>query len=205
MNANNSGLTRDIERAKRGEDDAVTRLWNVCYERAVRHARRNLGGIPDRLVSAEDIAASAFKSVWKDIVAAPSGDTLRSEDLWRYLYTEVARKTCNQIRRINAQKRGNGQVIAETELAEDVDPLSLAADLFDDLEFQKECGITIDEFMAFLPDELRVVASLMLSFCLSNEEIACILQCSVRTVQRKVRAVLEHACRFHEHSSRLST
>lgn len=199
MEANDTGdVTQAIAMMRQGDDDAVTRLWEVCYPSAVVHAKRKLGGIPDRLVSPDEVAASAFRSVWREMVSAPCDDMLRSADLWRYIHSKVKRKAIDRIRGVNAQKRGGGRVATESELGEADMQVSVFIDQCDDPAFQKEFTITIDEFFDFLPTELQTVASLLLTFSLSNEELASILQCSLRSVQRKVKGVLEHASRFHD-------
>jgi DNA-directed RNA polymerase specialized sigma24 family protein len=182
---------------RHGDDDAVTRLWGVCYQSAVVYAKRKLGGIPDRLVSPDDIAASAFKSVWKDMVAAPAGDILRSADLWRFLYTSVRRKTIDAIRNVNNATRGDGTVVAESELRSEEGQLQHFVDLCEDPGFQKEYKLTVEEFFEFLPERLRTVASCILTLSISNQELACILQLSLRSVQRMVKEVFEEASRFH--------
>jgi len=190
-------VSRDIAGMQQGDDEAVARLWRLCYGASVGHARKVLAGIPGRVVSSEDVAASAFVSVWKDVTQKHNEERLRSADLWRFLMNSVNQKAVDYRRRANAQRRGAGKVIVETELdAAECNSLDQLGRTSYESHFEGEVVETIQRFFASLPENLRVIASMKLSLGLSNAEIARALNLNIRSVQRDVVKLTQHAVEF---------
>jgi len=190
-------VSRDIAGMQQGDEEAVARLWRLCYQASVGHARKVLAGIPDRVVSSEDVAASAFVSVWKDVTQKHHDELLRSADLWRFLMNSVNQKAVDHRRRANAKRRGAGKVFVESELdAAEPNSLDQLGRTSYDPHFEGEVVETVHRFFASLPENLRGIASMKLSLGLSNAEIASALNLTIRDVQRKVAKLSKHAVEF---------
>src|SRR5580704_3650039 len=99
-------VTRYIRQMKAGEQAALQKLWEGCFQRLVGLARQRLRGAPRQAADEEDVALSAFDSFCR---GAEQGRFPRLDDrdnLWRLLVVITARKACNLRRDENRQKRG---------------------------------------------------------------------------------------------------
>lgn len=190
MDAENS-VSRWIAGAKSGDEQAIQDLWERYFSKLVRLCRGKLGEHPRRAADEEDVAVSAFASF---CAAAQAGRFPRLNDrgeLWGLLVKIAACKVADQIQHDRRQKRGGGRVRGESifrsrnkddeghgieqVVGEDPSP-ELAAALTE--EYERLRGLLDDA-------TLRDVADMKLA-ALTNEEIAGQLDCSLRTVERKL-------------------
>ncbi len=166
---------------KQGESTAAQRLWERYFDRLVHEARKKLAGARPRIVDEEDIALSAFDSFCR---AAQRGrfTSLKDRDgLWRLLIRMTAQRAVDQLRREGRQKRGGGQVRGDSALI----------DVVGDAPTPEFAAMMADEtrrLLEVLDPELRPVALAKLEGY-SNGEIAEQLDCSVSTVERKLRLI----------------
>jgi DNA-directed RNA polymerase specialized sigma24 family protein len=186
---------KDGDRATAG--DAAARLWERYFQELVRLARARLQGVPRRAADEEDVALSAFDSFYRGAEQGRFPSLDNRADLWQLLATITARKAFDAWQYEARAKRGGGRVLDEAAcsgltLPEGTlsglegtparDPSPELAALFAE---QLEC------LLARLgSDSLRAVATLRMDGH-SEEEIAGRLDCSARTVRRKLELIRE--------------
>jgi DNA-directed RNA polymerase specialized sigma24 family protein len=185
-------VTRWIESLKAGDGDAAQKLWQRYFEDLVRLARNRLRGAPKSAADEEDAALSAFDSFCRGAARNRYPRLDDRHDLWRLLVVITERKAIDQARRQRRHKRGGGQILGTSELADG------------DLEGRGIAGVAAPEptpeFAALVADEcrdlldrlrddsLRAVARLKMEGY-TNEEVSERLGCSLRTVARKLELI----------------
>ena len=176
-----------------GDEASARKLWQRYFERLVNLARVKLRCRPRGASDEEDVALSAFDSVFDGLTRGRYPDLADREDLWRLLVTITARKAANQLKRESRQKRGGGGVLDEAALAArsmgGAESLDQLPGIEPSPEFAalmaEECQQRLDS----LPDDsLRRVALLKMEGY-AHEEIAAQLGCGLRTVARKLEII----------------
>lgn len=173
-----------------GSDEAAEHLWERYFQQLVDLANRRLGTIPRAASDSEDIALSAFHSLCRG-AARGRFDRLGSrDDLWHLLLHITRQKVAAQVRRGTAQKRGGGlagragpdgsQVSLEQVMTSEPTPEALTL---------------VDEWYQHLlnrlrDDSVRKVAVWRMEGY-SNDEIASKLDCTTRSVERKLKLIRE--------------
>jgi DNA-directed RNA polymerase specialized sigma24 family protein len=185
-------VTRWVGGLKAGDPEATRQLWERYFADLVRLARARLRDAPRAAADEEDAALSAFNSFCRGAECGRFPRLDGRDDLWRILVTITARKAAYLVKHERRLKRGGGRVRAEADMAvaaleacglgqapADGPSPELAALLAD------ECRRLFDA----LPDEsLREVARLRLEGY-SDQEIATGQNCSLRSVERRVRTI----------------
>ena len=187
-------VTRWLAGLAQGDPCAVERIWQRYYEQLVRLARKKLGDASRRAADEEDVALSAFHSFYRGATAGRFPRLDDRHDLWRLLVTITTRKAVAQMRRAYRQKRGGGRVRGESVFVRRGDssqgpgiaevlgpePTPEVAALV-----AEQCGQLLER----LNDEtLRQIALYKLEGY-TNEEIARLLDCAPRTVERKLARI----------------
>jgi len=169
-------------------DEAMNEIWGAYFDRLVTYAKRKLGGMPRRAVDEEDIAAMALNSFFQAAKQNRFPDLNDRADLWKILLTITARKAGKQIRGHVSQKRGGGAIRGESVFTnaagEQQSGLEAAAEpteAFGEL-FAEELIVKLDTLS---DPRLREIAIKKLEG-FTNVEIADLLGCTVRTVERKL-------------------
>jgi len=180
-----------IAGAKSGDEQATQQLWERYFSKLVRLCRGKLGEHLRRAADEEDVAVSAFASFCAAAQAGRFPKLNERGELWGLLVKIAACKVADQIQHDRRQKRGGGRVRGESifggrkkddtgrgieqVVGEEPSP-ELAAALTEEYE----------RLLTLLDDTtLRGVAEMKLA-ALTNEEIAEQLDCSLRTVERKL-------------------
>ncbi|MCA9050631.1 MAG: hypothetical protein KDA89_17960 [Planctomycetaceae bacterium] len=163
--------------------------WSLHFPRLVRIAHRALGHLPHRIGEAEDAAQSALISFWQRLDQHGLSDTLDHNSLWKLLATITIRKAQQVVRREHAQKRGGGKVVRFSELQPDSADWSVS-NLLAHIP-SEDLDLACEELLELLPPELRQFALLRL-FSHTNAEIAEILSCTERKVERKLNLIRSH-------------
>ncbi|WP_197167777.1 ECF-type sigma factor [Neorhodopirellula pilleata] len=180
-------------RLRDGDSEATRRLWDMYFQRMVMLARKQLRGVPGAVRDEEDVALSAFKSFCLGLQRGKYDTEHASTNLWPLLVTITLRKSVDQIRYENRQKRSpnsepatsprrtTGPVNVEELIGSEPTPeqLALAAESFEKL--LKMLDATGDT-------DLREIAVQSLEGS-GPSQIATDLGCSPRTVQRKLKTV----------------
>ena len=187
-------VTHWLGALKGGDAAAAQRLWERYFDRLVRLARAKLGAMPRGAADEEDVALSAFHSFCQ---GAARGRFPRLDDrdnLWRLLVTITARKALDQVRRQARKKRGGGRVLvgsARTGGEDDADGAGLEQVVGREPtpQFAAMVADECRRLLAALDDEtLRQVALLRMEGY-SDQEIAARVDCSLRTVSRKLALI----------------
>jgi DNA-directed RNA polymerase specialized sigma24 family protein len=181
----------DLNTADR--DEASRRLWERYFQRLAQFAQGRLRACACGAADGEDIALNVLDSFFRGIASGRFRQLGSRDELWRLLVTIAARKAQNQRREQFRKKRGGGRVVGEAALA---GVHSSGRDALDEIPGNEPTP----EFAAMVTDEyrrlfggltnesLRVVAILKLEGH-SNDEIAKSLDCSLRSVERKLEMI----------------
>lgn len=171
-----------IEGLRDGDSASAQELWNRYFARLKRIAEAKLSSLA-RGVSGEDIALSAMKSVMMGVQQNRFPDLADRTNLWPLLVTITARKVISEQRRQLAVKRP--KVACSLDAVQDyigVEPTpEFAAEVVDELE----------HLVNKLDDPTLATITHMKLSGFSNEEIASQLDCSTRTVVRKLKLIRE--------------
>jgi RNA polymerase sigma factor (sigma-70 family) len=170
---------------------ALGEVWKRFFPRMTGLARKTLDGMPRCGVDADDVAQGAFISFWRALDGGAEFEFGDRNDLWKLLGVITVRKSRKFARRQLAKKRGGGRIQLESELlgrAADetpaASPLNQAAAELPPADFDLVC----EEMLLALDDEHRAVAILRLQGY-SSQEIGLRIDCSPRSVQRKLKAI----------------
>jgi len=175
-----------LMRAAEAKDSAVEEIWHRYFPRLVAVARNTLRHLPHRMEDANDAAQSAFISFWEKLSTDGIAESLDRNSLWKLLTTITVRKARSEIRKQNAEKRGEGRVKRFSELA-GMDEDASVHNLLSAIPSQ-EFDLACEEWLSLLPDDLRRFAVLRL-FGHTNREVAELLDCTERKVERKLNRV----------------
>lgn len=187
-----NSVTQWVNDLKAGDrDEAARLLWHRYFERLARLAQARLRAVARGPADGEDVALSAFDSFFQGVSEGRFPRLADRDDLWRLLTTIAACKASNRRRREGQLKRGGGRVIGASDYVADggEDPLAQVAGAEPSPEL---AAMLIDEIrgrFADLPDDsLRLVALRRMEGH-SNAEIAAELDCSLRSVERKLELI----------------
>ncbi|MEM7476785.1 MAG: ECF-type sigma factor [Planctomycetota bacterium] len=188
MNESEDSVTQWIHSLQEGSHDAAQKVWDRYFEALTRYARNRLG-VRRREADEEDAVITAMQSFFARIQDGKFSALHDREDLWKLLVVITARKVSAQKRRAMAQKRGGRVLRGESVFVggKASDLAALVADLpADQLLFE------IKEYFKVLVESLdpalRKIAEFRLSG-LSSVAIAEELQCSKRSVERKLERI----------------
>src|SRR5215218_9182802 len=90
---------------KAGEVEAAQKLWNRYSAELLRIAKLRLGKSPCGIADEEDVALSAFGSVFRGAAEGRFGQISTRDELWWLLLSITKQKAVDHIRREAAQKR----------------------------------------------------------------------------------------------------
>ena len=187
-------VTHWLNDLKVGHADAAQKLWERYYDKLVRLAKAKIGAKYRRVADEEDVAASAFRSFFRSVEEGRFPRLDDRDDLWKVLFTVTERKVYAHIKHQRRQKRGSGMVRGDSYwiqpgIADDengrgdwICPEPTPA-------FAAEVVEEVEAKLNALPDEkLREIAVLKMDG-FTNEEIAGKLNCSTRSVKRKLQVI----------------
>lgn len=178
--SDSASVTVWIDKLKAGEPEAAQQIWQRYYARLVELARHKLQGLSKRVCDEEDVALSAFHSFWQAAGAGRFPQLENRDDLWQLLVMHTARKAIAARRYADRQKRCGhaSDAMLHQVVGREPDP-QFAAAVVD--EFQHLMGRLGD-------DTLRAIALKKLQGW-TNQEIADQLDCSLRSVERKLAVI----------------
>ncbi|WP_218933564.1 ECF-type sigma factor [Rubripirellula lacrimiformis] len=183
---------------RKGDPEFTSQLWDLYFQRMVRLARQRLVGASTAGRDEEDVALSAFKSFCLGVRSGRISIDPDDVNLWPLLVTITLNKAVDQIRYENRIKRnppgspagGGTQPAIEQLRSCEPSPANLAAasETFDSL---------LDCLRQTQDDDLQIIAIRSIEGN-SAGEIAELLGCSPRTVQRKLKTIQAiWEARFH--------
>lgn len=196
MTADDSSIAQFVDLAGQGDGMAQQQIWDRYFPQLVRLAQLRIQQNFQRIGDAEDVALSVLNSFFGQIQKKSLPGVRGADDLWRLLSRMTQRKAIDWVRHQQRQKR---RVLGESVLRGHNSP---PGDLNEDnarpleqiasevLEPQLASSLIEDcqRLMQLLPEDLRPVVLLRLAGH-TNAEIAASQQCSLATVERRVKLV----------------
>lgn len=190
-------IVQVIVLAGQGDTQAQQKIWDRYFPQLVRLAQQRIQQNFHRIGDGEDVALSVLRSFFRQIEAISLPDVRGGDDLWRLLSRMTQRKAIDWIRFQQRQKRcalgesavglRNNTGISK-EVAADARPM---ADVVSD-ELEPQMAVMLIEncelLMAQLPEVLRPIVLLRLAGH-TNNEIAASQNCSLATVERRLKLV----------------
>ena len=180
-------VSRWLAGVREGDAVAAQRLWERYFQRLVRYARRRLGSTPKRSGDEEDVALGAFDSFFRAAEAGRFPKLDGRDDLWRILLRLTARKAVDLQRHEGAAKRRH---LDEAAIDGDHESRQLAQFLGDEPDPAVAAAVAdeCERLLGALPEDLRELAIARMEGY-AVEEIARDQDCSVRTVERRLRLI----------------
>jgi RNA polymerase sigma factor (sigma-70 family) len=181
-----------IEQVKDGDSVAAHQLWQHYYDRLVRMARQNLLGQNRGVSDEEDIVVSVFESFYRAAEKGRFPDLSGRDDLWRLLLKMSARKILDKRRHDRRQRRGAGaKVHSLDDGGGDEEAIIQVIGNEPTPEMVLMMTESFERLIAHLGvGQLREIAvGKMEGF--SNADLGKRLQCSERTIERRLRLIRE--------------
>lgn len=193
--ANEEPITQWIRQLEAGRPDAAQPLWDHFCQRLIQLAQQRLPNQLRTTYDHDDVAVSAFHSLCRAVVRPETSPLQDRFNFWRLLATIAERKIMQRLRDERRDKRNVDRRVAESCLATP-DESSLGLDGLPSREptpeFAAEFADLCDSLILSLPDDtLRQIAQLKLSEH-STQEIAQRLECTPRTIERKLLLIRAH-------------
>jgi RNA polymerase sigma factor (sigma-70 family) len=187
-------VTRWVVALKEGDTAAAQPLWERYHRRLVGLAREKLRADRRRAADEDDIVQSAFHSFFQGVSRGRFPRLDDRDNLWRLLVVITARKVCDQIAHDHARRRGGGTVQGESRMSSLGDDREVVAieQVVGDEPTPEFAAQVAEEYQRLLDrlgdDSLREVAVWKMEG-LTADEIADRLDCSRRTVARKLETI----------------
>jgi RNA polymerase sigma factor (sigma-70 family) len=183
-----------IDELRQADGCAADNLWRHFVQRLYELARKRLNPDTRRVYDEEDAVQSAFHSVCSGIAAGRFPDLQDREGLWRLLLRVTARKVSQRHRFDHRQRRNVARTLNDSIFANSAD--SVAVSGLNDIparepspefaaQFVEVCGLF---FQSLSDPSLQAVARLRMDGY-TDSEIGQRLNCTRRTVQRRVEAI----------------
>jgi RNA polymerase sigma factor (sigma-70 family) len=184
-------ITLWIDQLRRADDLAANKLWNHFVCRLHEIAKKKLCAQTRRVYDEEDAAQSAFHSVCAGLQAGRFPDLHDRESLWGLMLKITCQKISNRHRFDHRQRRDNRRTFSESVFMNRNETVSNAEALSREPspEFAAEFSDVWQKLFGCLDNpELTTVATLRLEG-FTDSEIARQLDCSRRTVQRRLEII----------------
>jgi len=197
--ASDSSLKAWYEALRLGGSRATERLWDLYFQRMVQVARRKLHGSNRLVADEEDVALSAFNSFCQGFRLGRFEQAEQTRNLWPLLVTLTLNKAVDHLRRESrlkrsAANRNSGPAELATQPATTSDT-PVWTDLISTQPTPEMIAAANESFERLLDSldqtgdsTLRYVA-LQSMVGSTTSEIATQLECTPRTVQRKLATV----------------
>jgi DNA-directed RNA polymerase specialized sigma24 family protein len=184
-------ITRWIDELKTGDPLAAQKLWERYFRRLVGLARKKLQGIRTRVADEEDVALSAFDSFCRGAEAGRFPRLDDRDNLWHLLVVLTGRKVWHLVRDEGRHKR-TPKTAASAASRASAEPEFLLGQVLSREPTPEFAAQLLEEYQLLLArldnSELEAVAVWKMEGY-TNEEIAGKLDCTLRTVERKLRII----------------
>jgi DNA-directed RNA polymerase specialized sigma24 family protein len=187
-------VTRWVTALKDGDAAAAQSIWERYHRRLVALARDKLRTARRRAADEEDVVQSAFHSFFEGVARGRFPRLDDRDNLWRLLVVITARKALDQLAHEHAARQGGGSLQGESRMSPSPagwDAAAIEQVVGDEPtpEFAAQVAEEYERLLDLLGDDtLRRVAVWKMEG-LTDDEIAGRLDCSRRTVVRKLRAI----------------
>lgn len=187
-------ITPWIGGLKDGDSAAVRALWHRFYPELVQLARQRFRGAHYGLADEEDVALSALDSFCRAAAEGRFPDLADRHDLWRLLLRMTAQKAVDLHRHELRKRRGEGRVLGSPALEDprgqsDAALLAQAVGTSPSPAFAAMIAEQCELLLNGLNDAQLQALAIAKMQGYSNEDIAEQLQCSVRTVERRLQLI----------------
>ena len=181
--SHNHSITRLLPGVKQADEAAVRELFDRCYSRVVRLAKRKLRDKSYGGFNEEDPALAAFHTFLDRAATGKYKQLECREDVWQLLALLLGSKIKDRLRHERAKKRGGGKPdLTIDDLQQEICNLS-------DPALLAECNDVKNRIFAELEDnEYRRVLEL-LEDGLTRKQIADELVVSLSTIDRRLRVI----------------
>jgi RNA polymerase sigma factor (sigma-70 family) len=203
-------ITHWIREVRRGDSAAAEALWQRYFPKLVQLARQKLQGSPPQMDDEEDVALSAMNRFYQASQEGRYPNLADRDGLWRLLLQITAHRAIDVRRRENRQRRGGGQIglNATSNRTDSAVDQFLTSQLPDDTPSPEFAAMMAEEFQRLLEDlhdvEMQAIAVAKMEGA-SNAETAVQLNCSQRTVERRLNLIRDkwkHLWKQKEQSQR---
>lgn len=170
---------------RKRDDVAIEALWRRYAPRVQGVARPAIRALPPGAGDEEDVAQSSFRAFFDAAANGLAPELENREQLWRYLATIARNKAADRVRREARARRGGGKHPESGSLSRFV---SNAASPSQIAHCQEVLRRLLTELDASDDSKLRTVATMRLEGA-TVQDIADDLNCTTRTVQRKLHII----------------
>jgi DNA-directed RNA polymerase specialized sigma24 family protein len=187
-------VTRWVTALKDGDGGAAQAIWERFHRRLVGLAREKLRNARRRAADEEDVVQNAFHSFFDGVSRGRFPRLDDRDNLWRVLVVITARKALDQLAHEHTGRQGGGTLQGESRISPTPDGWDAAA--IDQVvgdeptpEFAAHVAEEYERLLNLLGDDtLRRVAVWKMEG-LTTDEIATQLDCSRRSVARKLETI----------------
>jgi DNA-directed RNA polymerase specialized sigma24 family protein len=194
MQSSDDPVTLWIDELRNADEAAARNLWNRFVTRLYELGRKKLRPETRRVYDEEDAALSAFHSVCAGVAAGRFPDLGSRGNLWDLLVVITARKVAHRQRHDQQQRRDINRNLSHSIFAQSSDysapaGVEVLASREPTPEFAAEFVETCELLFQSLDDPaLRQVVTMRMEGY-TDAEVADRLECSRRTVQRRLEIV----------------
>jgi RNA polymerase sigma factor (sigma-70 family) len=191
--ASQGSVTHWIAALKEGDSAAAQPLWERYYRQLIALARKRFPAASRRAADEEDVVQNAFHSFFRAVGQGRFPQLDDRDSLWRLLVVITANKSLKQLAHQNRQKRGGGTAASPMRInqigPDDEAALVQFVGAEPTPDFAAQVADECRRLLELLGDEsLRQVAVWKMEGY-DNHEIADKLDCSRRTVARKLESI----------------
>jgi RNA polymerase sigma factor (sigma-70 family) len=178
---------------KDGDSAAAQPLWERYYKQLVALASKKLNSARRRVADEEDVVQNAFHSFFRAVDQGRFPQLEDRDSLWRLLVVITANKAIKQLEHEGRKKRGGGtavnRVVQHSLVPNDQATLVQCVGAEPSPDFAAQVAEEYRRLLDVLGDDsLRRVAVWKMEGY-GNDEIARLLDCSLRTVGRKLESI----------------
>ncbi|MEM7010939.1 MAG: ECF-type sigma factor [Verrucomicrobiota bacterium] len=190
-------VTHWLKEAEVGDEAARQRIWEHYYKRLVGLARTKLRDGSKRIADEDDAVIAAFDAFFRGAEEGRFPELNDRDDLWQILVMLTCRKSADQIKYQDRQRRGQGNVRGESIfLRPGAEDESAGFDEFEGAdatpEFAMEVAEKYQQLLEKLGDDTLSKIAVWKMEGLQNAEIADRLETTTRTVERKLNLIRQH-------------
>lgn len=174
---------------KDGDATAAQPIWERYHARLVGLARQKLHAVPRRAADEDDVVQNAFHSFFRGVALGRFPQLNDRDNLWRLLVVITARKAIDHID--HSKRRTGGTHCATVRISSEEEAEALQQVIGEEPtpEFAVQVAEEYQRLLDLLDDDgLRQVAVFRMEGH-TSDEIAAKLDCSRRTVARKVETI----------------
>lgn len=192
MESSLGSISRAIASLEGQDEVAAELIWNRYFRRLCEYCDVLIYQRHQKHISADEIASSAFLALFDGIKNRRFEQVRNRDELWQMLTLIAARKAINRGLAQDRQRRGGGKVRGSSafdhrSIDNVTDYLQRELDPQEYLELEE---LSEQLLGALTIENLKTIAIWRMAG-FSNDEMAKKLNCSVRTIERKLNLIRE--------------